>query len=315
MMPVTGKTWKMLRRLAGCGMVVVGLFALMVTSSGCATVADIGSTVGEAAGVITPEQGESIRRVGEAAERAMESITPEQEYFIGRAVGATIVHTYNVYDHPRANAYLNLLGQSVARYSDMPETFRGYRLLLLDTDEINAFAAPGGFIFISRGMVRLCRTEDDLAAVIAHEVGHIQHRHAVLAIKNSRWTSAATTMLFEGVRSFGAKELAELTEVFEGSISDITSTLMTGGYARGQEREADRAAVVILRRMGYRQGALIDVLERMGSVLENDKRGFGATHPPASSRIRDLRPLIRDGDTPAPTAARQERFNQFRAWL
>ncbi|HMP95318.1 MAG TPA: M48 family metallopeptidase [Kiritimatiellia bacterium] len=284
-------------------------------STGCATVTNVGSTIGEAAGVITPQQGESIRRVGEAAEKTFADITPEQEYFIGRAVGATIVNTYNVYDREEATRYLNVLGQAVARFSDMPETFRGYRFLILDTDEINAFAAPGGFIFISRGMIGLCRTEDDLAAVIAHEVGHVQHRHAVRAIKSSRLTSALTILALESAKNLGGSDLAQVTEAFEGSISDITSTMMKGGYARGQEREADRAAVEILRRMGYRQGSLVDVLERMGQVLQTDKRGFGSTHPPASARIAELRPLVNDVNTPVPTSARQKRFDRFTASL
>jgi len=284
---------------------------LVLGLTGCSTVTKVGSSIGEATGVITPQQGESIRRVGDAAEKSFADITPEQEYFIGRSVGATIVNTYQVYDQPEATRYVNVLGQSVARFSDMPETFRGYRFLILDTDEINAFAAPGGFIFISRGMIRLCRTEDDLAAVIAHEVGHVQHRHAVRAIKSSRLTSALTILALESARNLGGSDLAQVTEAFEGSIMDITSTLMKGGYARAQEREADRAAVTILQRMRYRQGALVDVLSRMDTVLKTDRRGFGATHPPASSRIADLRGQINDNDTPVPTAVRQERFDRF----
>ncbi|MGA1530572.1 MAG: M48 family metallopeptidase [Kiritimatiellia bacterium] len=289
--------------------------ALLIVSSGCATVAEVGATVGEAAGVITPQQGQSIRRVGEAAEKTFADITPEQEYFIGRSVGATIVNTYRVYPDDQANAYLNRLGQSVARFSELPETFRGYRFLILETDEVNAFAAPGGFIFISRGMIRLCRSEDDLAAVIAHEVGHVQHRHAVKAIKNSRLTSALTILALESAKSLGGSDLAAVTEAFEGSISDITSTLMTGGYARSQEREADRAAVSILQRMGYRPGALVDVLARMDEVLKSDKRGFGSTHPPATSRIDEIRPLLASPGPSSAVEARQLRFQQFVAML
>ncbi len=290
----------------------LALLAVLMIQSGCASVAHVGATIGEAAGVITEEQGQSIRRVGEAAEKTFADITPEQEYYIGRSVGATIVNTYKVYDRAAAKDYLNRLGQSVARHSDMPETFRGYRFLVLETDEINAFAAPGGFIFISRGMMGLCRSEDDLAAVIAHEVGHIQHRHAVRAIKSSRLTSALTILALESAKNLGGSDLAEVTAAFEGSISDITSTMMKGGYARGQEREADRAAVEILSRMGYRPSALVDVLARMDQVLKTDQRGFGATHPPASSRIEELKPLLA-GAAPGPrvSAARDRRFQSF----
>jgi predicted Zn-dependent protease len=295
------------------GLVAAASSALIV--SGCATIADVAATVGEATGQISSEQGQSIRRVGEAAEKTFQDITPEQEYYIGRSVGATIIQTYNVYDRAEANAYLNRLGQSVARFSDMPETFRGYRFLILETDEVNAFAAPGGFIFISRGMLRLCQTEDDLAAVIAHEIGHVQYRHAVRAIKSSRLTSALTIIALESAKNLGGSDLAEVTAAFEGSISDITSTMMKGGYARAQEREADRAAVTILQRMGYQPTALTDVLARMDRVLQADKRGFGSTHPPASSRIQELQPLLRGLPASSAVASRQARFAQFLSTL
>lgn len=283
----------------------------MMFASGCSTVAQVGATVGQATGVITPQQADSLVKSAEAVEKTFKDITPEQEYFIGRSVGATIISTYKVYDNDEATRYLNVLGQSVSRFSDMPDTFKGYRFLILESDEINAFAAPGGFIFISRGMIRLCKTEDDLAAIVAHEVGHVQLRHAVKAIKSSRLTSALTILAMEGAKSFGGEQLAQLTTAFEGSIGDITSTMMNSGYARGQEREADRAAIVILQRIGYRQASLVDVLERMGKVLETDHRGFGATHPPADTRIKELLPIIDDTKTPVPTSARQKRFERL----
>jgi len=290
---------------------VSACFAGLLLASGCASVAKVGASLGEATGVITPQQAQSIVKSAEAVDKTMEDITPEQEYYIGRAVGATVVSTYKVYDNAEANEYLNVLGQTVALYSDMPETFKGYHFLILETDEINAFAAPGGFIFISRGMLHLCKTEDDVAAVVAHEIGHVQLKHAIKAIKSSRLTSALTTIAVEGTKSFAGETLSSLTEAFEGSITDITKTMMNSGYARGQEKEADKAAITILKRMGYRQGALIDVLERMGRLLETDHRGFGATHPPAGKRIADLREIVDDNATPVPTAARQKRFQRL----
>ena len=287
----------------------------LLSISGCATVADVTATVLEASGQISAQEGESIRRVGEATEKTFADITPEQEYYIGRSVGATIIQTYKVYDRTEANAFLNRIGQSVARHSDLPETFKGYRFLLLETDEVNAFAAPGGLIFISRGMMNLCRSEDDLAAVIAHEVGHVQYRHAVRAIKNSRLTSALTIIAMESAKNLGGADLAEVTAAFEGSITDITSTMMRGGYARGQEREADRAAITILKRMGYNPAALVDVLTRMDQTLKTDKRGFGSTHPPASARIEEIRPLLQGVAPVASNAARQKRFDDFIALL
>ena len=133
--------------------------------------------------------GDKIRsgaKVAKAASEALKEITPEQRHFVGRAVGATILQSYEPYDNAKLNAYLNVLGKSLSVASDMPETFSGYHFLALDTAEINAFAAPGGFIFISRGLIRCCDTEDALAAVLAHEIGHVQADHGMQSISKGK---------------------------------------------------------------------------------------------------------------------------------
>lgn len=289
-------------------LMVAFVATLAVLHVGCASLAQVGATVGEAAGVITPQQGQSLIKVGQAADKTFADITPEQEYYIGRAVGATVVSTYKVYDEDRATAYINLLGQSLSLASTKPETFGGYHFLILDSDEINAFAAPGGFIFLSRGMLRLCKGEDDVAAVLAHEIGHVELQHALRAIKGSRLTGALTTLAVEGAKSFGGEQLAQLTTAFEGSIGDITGTMMNSGYARKQENQADESAVRILKATGYDPRALPRVLNEMQKQLKPERHDFAATHPPPQDRIKDLQKLI--GSAPSVTipAVRQQRF-------
>ena len=92
---------------------------------------------------------------------------------------------------------------TLSKTSDLPETFGGYHFLILDSDEINAFAAPGGFIFVTRGLLRCCKHEDAAAAVLAHEIGHVELRHGLQAIKKSRITTALTTLGIAGVKTFG----------------------------------------------------------------------------------------------------------------
>ncbi|MCA1809554.1 MAG: M48 family metalloprotease [Kiritimatiellia bacterium] len=288
---------------------------IVAACCGCSTtmntISTVGTAVGEATGTITPQQAESIRRSAEAAGKSFEEITPEQEYFIGRTVAATILNTYRVYPDEAANHYLNVIGQALAQVSDKPETFSGYHFLIMDTDEVNAFAAPGGFILISRGMLRCCKTEDALAAVLAHEIGHVQHQHGLQAIKKGRLTSALTIMAMEGAKSFGGEQLAELTSAFEESISDITATLMNNGYSRGFERQADQAAVTIMRRMGYDPRGLIDMLEQMETQLKPGGLDFAKTHPSPESRISDIRRMIGNEPSGAPAPARQARFDKF----
>ncbi len=289
---------------------VVG--ALAAWLAGCQavteTVGEVGAAVGEATGTVSPEQAESIRKTSKAVAKTFEDITPEQEYYIGRSVAATILHAYKVYDQEALNHYLNVLGQGLAEASEKPETFGGYHFIAMDSDEINAFAAPGGLIMISRGLIGCCRNEDELAAVLAHEVAHVQYNHGLKAIKQGRLTSALTILATESAKSFGGKELADLTEAFEGSITDITSTMMNSGYARGLEYDADKGAVQILKRVGYNPKGLTNMLAEMQKRLKPGAHDFAQTHPAPQERIKEIADEVTSYPDIVEPAARQNRF-------
>jgi len=289
--------------------IVLALSLLMpVLFCGCEGVGEAGAEIGRATGVLTDQEAESVKRSAQAVEKSWQDLTPEQEYYIGRAVAAQVFQSYPPLDRPEANAYLNLLGQSLVAFSDRPETFGGYHFLLLDSDEINAFAAPGGLILVTRGMVRCCQNEDELAAVLAHEICHVEKKHGLSAIKQGRLTSAFTIIASESAKQMGGEELAQLTQEFEGSVGDVVMTLTTSGYSRKQERSADAAAVEVLRRAGYPEGAMITMLQRMDERLGSaGGLGFAKTHPSAQSRIEALGATISTGGASS-DAVRQQRF-------
>jgi predicted Zn-dependent protease len=252
---------------------------------------------------------DAVVKTYEAVSKSFEDITPQQEYYIGRTVGARILQKYKPYENPSANRYVNTLGQMLAQASDLPETYGGYHFLIQDSDEINAFAAPGGFIFVTRGIVRCCPHEDAVAAVLAHEIGHVQSRHGLQAIKKSRVTDAVTTLAVEGTKAFGGQELASLTETFEGSIADITSTLVVNGYSRAFEYQADSAAVNILYRTGYNPSGLVDMLNVMDHRLKPGGLDFAKTHPPPGKRIAEVETYLSYSKVQSPMV-RQARFKR-----
>jgi predicted Zn-dependent protease len=267
---------------------LVMMLGLPFFLSGCKnmeSLTNIGADVGKSMGVLTASQAESIKKTSKAVELSFEDFTPEQEYYIGRAVGAVILTKYKPYRNERATEYVNLLGQTLAQYSDMPVTFNGYHFLILDSNDINALSAPGGLIFVTRGLLRCCRNEDAVAAVLAHEIGHVEYKHGLQAIKKSRITTALITIGTESAKNFGSKDLATLTKSFEGSISDITSTMINNGYSRNFERQADLAAVTILKRVGYNPDGLVDMLKEMEKRLKPGGLDFAKTHPSPESRI------------------------------
>jgi predicted Zn-dependent protease len=298
---------------ARSGLLILGAAAGALAVAGCAALqplTEVGTAVAVAAREITPEQARSINRSAAAVGKTFESITPEQEYYVGRTVAATLLSTRPVWKNRAATDYLNLMLQTLALASGRPETFGGYHLLVLDSDTINAFAAPGGFVLVTRGMLRCCRREDEVAAVLAHEIGHVAEQHGLQSINRSRITSALTILAAESAKTFGGRDVAELARAFEGSVADVTSTLVTSGYSRHFEEEADQEAFRTLRRAGYDPAALVAMLEEMARRLKPGGLDFARTHPDPGVRIGKLRPLLSDAPSAAAPQKRQARFER-----
>jgi predicted Zn-dependent protease len=284
---------------------LAGTAACALTSllNGCVTVDEVGTTLAQ----IVP-QAAPIVKSGKAVMKAMEDFTPEQEYYIGRTVGAVVVNKNKPCSIQQANQYINIVGQTLAQASDLPETFNGYHMLILDSQEINAFATPAGHIFVTRGMLGCCQNEGELAAVLAHEIGHVQNRHGIGAIEKSRMTEALTIIGMEATKKYADSDIANLVSVFEDSINDITTTLINNGYSRSFEREADKSAVTIMERVGYNPTCMIAMLEVMDSKLKPEGLDFAKTHPSPKSRIEDLSKIIPAGKKPIFSDVQQKRF-------
>jgi predicted Zn-dependent protease len=293
-------------------LILFALPALAFIFSGCESMGSLAeglTSVGVLTGNISGSQKAAIDKSSQAIQKSFEDITPEQEYYIGRAVAATVFGKYRAYNDKKANDYLNLLGTGLAYVSDRPETFKGYHFQVLDSEEINAFAAPGGLITVSRGLLRCARSEDEVAAILAHEIGHVVMEHGLKAIKTSRLTSALTSTALAAGQALAPQELQELTTTFGESIGDITNTLINSGYSRAQESEADNQAVIILGRAGYDRKALVRMLEVMKTKLTPGGMDFAKTHPDPEDRIRDVNGmLVGYSAPPEPPAARAARF-------
>jgi beta-barrel assembly-enhancing protease len=281
--------------------------------SGCETMDALSSAGGNLGlGQYLGAQGaavDSMLRVGGAAARAAEDLDSEQEYYLGRTVAANVLTLYRPFEDRAANEYLNMVGNYVRLASGQPETFNGYHFQIIDTNEINALSAPGGLVIISRGMIRCCTSEDALAAVLAHEVGHVEFRHGVQAIKRSRMTTLLTTIGGEAIQHQGSAEVNQLVGLLDGAIDDIIATMVNNGYSRTLEGQADEAALAILHRTGYDDRALIEMLDEMGRRLQPGGKDFAKTHPSPADRIRKVEPGLAKSQTPR-SSARQARFEQ-----
>lgn len=292
---------------------IAALLAGVIAVAGCTSaVTKIGSRIAADKGYITEEQKDAIVHSEEAFRKSFEELTEEEEYYIGRAVAATILSRYDALRDDDLNLYVNRVGRAVAAASSRPEIYNGYHFLVLDTDEVNAFAAPGGFIFITRGMLSLADDEEALAAVLAHEVGHVAGRHGLAAIKKSRLVEAFAVLGREVGSAWDRKELTELTGYFDGAVGDIMKALIENGYSRGQEEEADRSAVRFASAIGYDPEGLDRFLVKMDDTAPTSgKPGMLRTHPSADDRretVKDeLKHLAGRGTDPGP---RTERFRK-----
>jgi predicted Zn-dependent protease len=251
-----------------------------------AAVAGIGAQVASAAGVIDQNTANAISISSKAAASAAEDITPEQEYYIGRAVAANILSTYRLWEgSPRLAAYANRICNAIIVNSSKPEIYNGYHVMLLDTDEINAFATSGGHIFVSRGLIASAKSEDALAGAIAHAIAHIQLQHSITAIKTSRITQA---LLVTGTAATGAAtgmNVNELTDIFNETVGDIVTTLVNNGYSQAQEFDADTTALGLLAAAGYNPSGLIDMLKELQKTQSAHSGGFNKTHPAPDKRL------------------------------
>ena len=253
----------------------------------------------------------AVQQTKQAYDTASQDITPEQEYYIGRAVAANILATRKAYSEQAATDYVNVLGRSLSLYSDRPETFGGYHFLIMDSDEINAFAAPGGLILVSRGLLRCADSEETVAAILAHEISHVVLKHGLNAISKARWTAFWEAGGNAVVQVAGSPELQQLTGVFKDSINDITNTLVNSGYSRAQELEADQMALIIMRKAGYDPQAFEEMLTVMKSRLKPGGTDFAKTHPDPKVRIAAVEKTLA-GKSAVTVAASAESTRQAR---
>jgi predicted Zn-dependent protease len=224
--------------------------ALTGAGAGCETVSQVAETVhlsGTAGQVV-----EATR----LATGALADIDEPQEIEIGRAVTAAVGGRYRLLRDPALTRYVAMVGNAVAAHSERPDL--RYYFGVLDTPEVNAFAAPGGYVFVTRGALRLMRDEAVLASVLGHEISHVALRHGVDAIRAQKQKELAMFAVREGVAQNRASGFASAV----GATAEFfTEQVILKGYSREQETAADRAGVQYAGRAGYDRAGLRDFLD------------------------------------------------------
>jgi len=249
---------------------------------------DTGRRIGEAAGELAQGYVEGVQQL-------RTKFTPEQEYYLGRAVAANAIAKYGLDSSPTRRAYVRQVGDALVRLSTrVPANFGGYHFDVLNSDEVNAISGPGGFILITRGAVNACRSEDELAAVLAHELAHVTQQHGEQVIRASK----AQQSNFEGfARAIGkgtgiSEERwgAELVKLFSGSVSELVRTASEHSYGSAYEFGADLESTYILVDVVYDHHALLEQLRVLAARPGGN--AASATHASPAMRAQQLQPTV-----------------------
>ena len=236
------------------------------------------------AGCATEEERHEV-----AAERFANQVKEERD--VGRAMAAKLAGTLGVDDSsPALTHYVDLVGHTLSIKANRPEL--AYHFAILKPEEANAFATPGGYIFVTRGVLKSVRNESELAGILGHEITHVTEKHMYKAIMPDRDVSVgetATRLLSRGGSDFGAS----LGKYVNAGL-DI---LLEKGLGQEKEQEADTGGVLLAASAGYDPGALYQVLERLSKADSAVK--VSKTHPPFPERLKALQTfLARNGFKP-----------------
>lgn len=227
-------------------------------------------------------------------------LTAEVEF--GRRVAAAILGRYEGLDDEAVQRYVNLVGNTLALSARRPEL--DYYFYVLESSQINAYAAPGGYVFITSAALALMRDEAELAAVLAHEIAHVDQRHIVRALDIGATENSAGLSQLLG----GASETTRV--VFSQAVDQALNILFEEGLQVADELEADNQAVFMLAAAGYDPGALSRFLTRMADGQTEALAQVHSTHPPFNHRLSELDSLmLASGLTEMRQARMTDRFN------
>ena len=261
---------------------------------GCAELQNLGVPTAER---ITQRSLENLEKVGSNAVSAVDegeltksaTFSMEQEFFLGKTIAANVVSRLGGAalqpEHPAAR-YLRDVGTVLAlaaaelrEPADRPYPLKGYRFIVVDSPHVNAVGMPGGFVVVTTGAMRASHGEDELAAIVAHEIAHAQRGHAVSPVERAREQEHVTSTLLAGTD--------DVVHAFFGRIVTLGADFaLDKGFGKAHELEADALAVRVLKDVGYDPHALRRFLSRLeGKAAQG---GFFSRHPPARERVAAL---------------------------
>lgn len=211
---------------------------------------------------------------------APKKMSPEEEKHFGREAAATLLGAAPLVRDEPLQTYVNRVGQWVALQTGRSDI--EWRFGVLDTPNVNAFAAPAGYILVTRGLIERLENEAELAGVLGHEIAHVIERHHAEAMKKKERSGALANIAADATEGRGNKLVA-------GALSNVAKGLYASGLDKGDEYEADRLGIVYATRAGYNPYGLPRVIHMYaGAAGEKGFELLFSTHPSPGERLSAL---------------------------
>ncbi len=225
----------------------------------------------------------NLLKSGLGLAEALQPIGEEEEITLGQALAVEAFSRFGgEYTNPALNRYVNLVGKTVAEFSDRPNL--QYHFAILNSQEQNAFAAPGGYIFITVGLLQSLKNEAELAGVLAHEIAHITQLHMINTIRRGA--------ILGSVAEFSLAAMKQDPEMFSNVIGQMTELLFEKGLDKEKEFEADAVGTDFAYRAGYHPQGLQDYLQVLKQGEGHTQSRFFTTHPSTSLRISKIQTIL-----------------------
>ena len=201
-------------------------------------------------------------------------MTDAEEQELGAAVSERIRTRYGVVQDAAVHRYIALVGTALAQGSTRPAL--PWTFVVLDTDGVNAFAAPGGYVHITRGALALIKNEAELAGVLGHEIIHVTEKHTIRAIQKSK-----------AVQMGAAETLSGSSALMERAVTATYDNIVERGFGRAEENESDEKGVALANKTGYAPSGLVSFLTTLKerNKASTEKRGLFASHPEMQERL------------------------------
>ena len=226
-------------------------------------------------------------------------MTEAEEIRKGEKAAAEVPATYGIYGElPALQDYVDDIGQKLAKNSHRPQL--NYHFAVVDSPQVNAFALPGGYIYVTRGILAYLNSEAELAAVLAHEIGHVTARHSVRQYSAATAANVAAAIGGVAVGIFAPQLGGQVAQGVQ-SLLGITGNVLLSGYGRSHELEADRLGAEYLARSGYDPQAMIKVIRVLKdqelfdiAAAQDEGReprryhGLFSTHPDNDTRLQEV---------------------------